>query len=1147
MKPKFRRFVKNALPSLIVVPALMSIASAAVIVPDSLGNVLVTSNFSGASTVTATGGSTSPFSVTIVSGASLTGDAVLQNGVTVSVNNYTINNSGSLNVAQRGIQSSSGNLIINNLSGGLIQGGNDGIHFDVDGGTIVNDGTIAGITGSYSDGIKGQDGMSITNNNSISGRQQGIDVGDELQLTNSFEATITGTNRAGVEAGDEASIENYGDISSSNNNGVDVGNDAEIYNYTTYDEEEEIAIGGGSIVGIDGDGITAGDSLYVVNEKLGVINGEAGNGIDAGDGAEVFNNFGASITGSIEGVSVGSGLYLENSGEITGVCNDGINALDGATIYNYSSGVITGEDGDGIDIDDIENNNALAPDLVLADAVIAPASTITNYGDIYGESEAGIDGSEAVQTVNNYGYISGAEDGALILFGGNDVTNLYYGSVIDGDIDNGDGDDTINFYSGASSSFDDNNIVFGSVYDTETINKYQSGTAFIGGIDDSEEVYANTINVYAGGLIINGDVFGLDGNAYINAGGGEIGGTGTWDADIDISNGGGISAGAVPIAIAGEVNTEGMGTAAAPGAIPPVFVDLYPEESVGTLTITGDVSHLIEFDVIAPAIAQGDIFVPLGSTYIREDIISQAPIIDGVNSDLIVQNGEGNSYDVTGAAIHISPTDVNQTLTDGNYTIIDSDMPILGFNSIGPIGVVFSQTATETGPFFANRGGPLARGGIQGDYVSYNTVLGNYFSTLTTTDPADNNEEGLPFGLAVEGPLVINGNSNLVVVVQHEFAGLPGLTPNQAALGGALDALAGSPDPLIQDFIASLDLSDLATVQASLADLDPGRQLGLTSSIVNSNYRLHRLTQEHLFGVRNGGETMTETAPSTTDAKGAIVPGATTTRTTGRGNAWGSASYDSQDYDAAGNLSDYDGDTGSFTAGFDWRLAPQFVLGVVLDGSKSSFDGQGFSSDIDSFRGAVYGTWGESKGLYSDFLLGYGDHGLDSTRALGGVLAGVGSSDTDATSVQAMWTIGYTMGDDKIKHGPFAGFEYQNVSVDGFTEAGPLPVTVAGYDVDSLRALIGYRVNANFGMFRPYATVAYAHEFEDGANRATAIIGGTPFSVTGAEQSSAFLISVGSGISLMPALSLDVGYRGEIATDDGLSSHGGSVGLNYSF
>jgi hypothetical protein len=168
MKPKFRRFVKKALPSLVVVPALMNIASAAVIIPDTLGNVLVPGNFSGAATVTAIGGSTRPFSVTIVSGASLTGDA---------------------------------GLVIDNLAGALIQGGNRGIHFDVTGGNIVNSSTIAGITGSDSDGIEGLNGMTISNNHSIAGRQKGIVVGDELDPLNRFAATITGTDRHGVSVG----------------------------------------------------------------------------------------------------------------------------------------------------------------------------------------------------------------------------------------------------------------------------------------------------------------------------------------------------------------------------------------------------------------------------------------------------------------------------------------------------------------------------------------------------------------------------------------------------------------------------------------------------------------------------------------------------------------------------------------------------------------------------------------------------------------------------------------------------------------------------------------------------------------------------------------------------------------------------------
>ena len=271
--------------------------------------------------------------------------------------------------------------------------------------------------------------------------------------------------------------------------------------------------------------------------------------------------------------------------------------------------------------------------------------------------------------------------------------------------------------------------------------------------------------------------------------------------------------------------------------------------------------------------------------------------------------------------------------------------------------------------------------------------------------------------------------------------------------------------------------------------------------------------------------------------------------TTSTYNVWGTYSHDWQDYSADNSRSDYDGDTDAFTAGIDWRMSPNLVLGLVLDGSTSSFDGTGNSSDIDSFRGAIYGTWGESMGLYSDFLVGYGTHNMDMSRSYGGVLSGFGSKgSSDATSFQALWTVGYTMGDDCIKHGPFAGLEYQNVNVDNFSEKGPLPLSVGDYDVDSFRGLIGYRMNARAGKFSPYASIAYAHEFDDNGVRVKASFDGNPFSVSGDDQGSAILLTAGTGYSLTESLTMDVGYRGELAVDNnGIDSHGGSIGLNYSF
>jgi outer membrane autotransporter protein len=660
-------------------------------------------------------------------------------------------------------------------------------------------------------------------------------------------------------------------------------------------------------------------------------------------------------------------------------------------------------------------------------------------------------------------------------------------------------------------------------------------------------VFTNAINVSGGGLVINGDIFALNevparlangdfdesAKTFVSlSNGGTLDGTGVWNIDIALGDGG-ISAGATDILLSGGGNSVEPALRSTQNA-------QLTNDAVGTLTLNGRVAQSLEIIPITPPngpLAAATAIVP-PLTHVRVDIIPQTPIRNGINSDLIVQQGAGNTFDLTGVGIRIAPTDINRTLTEGRYTVIDSDSPLLGVGALGPVAVDFSPAAVETGRFKATQSGRN----------NQNTVLAGYFVTVETADPVTPVVTGEAPGLAAAEVIQNDPNdSDLILNIQHDFEGLPGLSSVQSQIGAALDRLVGSDNPLIQDFIAALDYSDLAAVQATLAGLDPSATLGLATSVVNSNYRLHRLTQEHLAAIRGTGRQVSEPGASTTDAKGGMVTGTPTSRTIGRGNAWGSLSYDGQDFEGPSSVRDFDGDAGSFTAGVDWLIAPQFVLGIVLDGSKSDLDGNGFSSDVDSFRGAIYGTWGESMGFYSDFLLGFGNHNLDSKRGPSGILLDSANSDTDANSVQALWTIGYTIGNDQVRHGPFAGLEYQQVDVDGFTQSGPIPVEVGDYDIDSVRALIGYRVNASYGRFRPYASIAYAHEFEDGDTRVTASLAGESFSISGAELSSAVLLTVGTGYAVNDSLTFDIGYRGEIATDDGISSHGGSLGLNYAF
>ncbi len=1086
MKPRYRFFLKSALPALIVLPMLsqsVRAGSSRIINPDAAGDVNVAGDYDELNgtdwTVAATGGNASPFMVTIGQGASLTGDLSRTSVVEVSSGYYTIENSGSLNGSGYGISSYAGDTTIINHEGALIQGNWDAISFEGREKISLFD-TVDTVSGT----------ASVTNHGEITGMGNGIFGGADLTVVNGETGRITGQRGAGIYAVDTLTLTNQGSIIGASDSMIP---SARI--------PGPIFFKGGSAVFARGD-------AEITNS--GTITGDNGHGV------YVYGKLALTNSGTIHGNGAGFGdvKFIEAEEPPTVAFGTGVLAGNQTTITNNPGGVISGSlNGIWIFNNELEIGRTLAPT-----PAIDLSSTIINHGLISGVEGTGILGSDEQETVNNdNGRITGAI-AAIDLAGGNDIINLGFGSVVQGDIAGGEGTDVIHFTSGSESVSDESNIVHGNVGGIETINKTGSGFAFIGGAGESFNVFTDTINVSSGGLIINGNLASLsEGKTVVNlSGGGRLDGTGTWNADLTVTDGG-FSAGGTNSALEGEggpVVLSSPKTAASAGSF----------DSVGTLTLNGNFN--VETDITTPPIPMAQ---PVSSPiYIREDILPGKPIVDGVNSDLIVQNGVGNTFNVAGMDIRLAPTDINLTLTDGTYTIVDSDSPLAGVGKIGQIGILFGANAPDTGEFVASESGENNR----------NTVLGKYFSTIATGDPAAE---------VLEKASGNPQNSNLLVKVKHDYQGLPGLTDNQAGFAAAIDAAVDSPNAQIQDFVAALDYSNLDTVQATLATLDPGKTMGLADIVVNSNYRLHRLTQDHLAAVRGSSREIAEAAAPVKDAKGAIVESAPVTRTTGRGNGWGSVSYDGQDYDAPGNPADFDGDSGSFTAGVDWLVAPQLVLGVVLDGSKGNYDGQGSDSDVDSLRGAVYGTWGGGLGFYSDFLAGYGSHDLDSDVDAAGVLTRKVTSSTEADSLQALWTAGYAMGDARLKHGPFGGFEYQSVDVDGYTQGGQLPVQVKGFDVDSLRALFGYRVSANLGTFRPYASAVYAHEFEDGKNSATATFLGNSFKVSGAEQGSALLIGIGTGIAINESLTLDVGYRGDIAVDDGLTSHGASLGLNYSF
>ncbi|BCU76966.1 autotransporter domain-containing protein [Luteolibacter sp. LG18] len=1146
MKPKFLRLAKTALPALIVFGSAQ-ILHGAIIVPDTPGNVFVPGNYNGglaaADSIAASGGTTPPYTVTVANGAILTGNAG-GDVVVVTSANYTINNAGQLTGSGgRGIGAAGFGIDVINtgtISGGagnsavsagsigtltnssLIRGDNTGIFvtgnattitnnlggiiqgdFNADGfgngirvggalNSLTNRGTISGVSGVVVVGNALIDNYSsITGNAGFGG--DGVNVGGDALLTNYLGATITGAAN-GVVVGANSDVLTYGSITGNGGSGVVAGNGSTVNTLTTYDVLTSLPIAGGSITG-SVHGVSGGNGLIVTNTSLGTITGNGGNGILALDSANIINDSTASITGSVGGINAQNSLILNNSGSVTGNGGDGVHAQDSGSVTNNLGATISGTVA-GVWLDDsatVVNNGTITGGT--GDGVrVSDNSTVTNTGSISGTTGIQAFAGGGTFSLTNSSTITGtggtAIDGAI---SGIDTLNLNSGSTVTGAIITRGGADIINLTSGASSSLVNGAINMG--LGNDTLNLINGQTA-IGGATirvTGLVSFTETINKSnAGVAFLNGGanvntVNITGGGLYIN---GPVDGNTTSQATI---NAGGSALGGTGTWDANIALTAGGFSA---GSVP-ITLDAVPTNAIGQLNLTGNVTH-------SPG------------SFIRWDVAPQTAVNNGVNSDLIVQTG-ANTYNVNGANIRIAATNINQAIGNGTYTVVDSASGIVNFGTMGALGVQFNGNIVDSGPFFASESGANAT----------TTVLTNFFTTAALAD----------------------GGTNIVLTVQHNFAGLPGITPNQASLGAALDASVNTPNPLVQDFIAALDYSNLATVQASLAAIDPSTYLALTASVVNSDYTLHRQIGDRLAGLRDsdegGGLYRTQVS-----AKGGMAPSApASVSSSGPFNVWGGLSYDWQDYSGPTSLSDYDGNVSAFTVGIDYRVSPNFVIGALLNGSKSDLDYTGGSSDIDSLRGAIYATLGGSTGWYSDALVGYGNHSIDASRSLGGVLVGASGANFDANSVQALWTVGYTFDAGSFKHGPFAGVEYQNIDADGFTAGGPFPIGISSYSVDSLRGLIGYRIKGACGRFSPYASAAYAHEFEDGGNTALATLpNGAPFSVVGPELNSAILLTAGTGISLTPALILDIGYRGEISTEsEGLDSHGGSIGLNYNF
>jgi outer membrane autotransporter protein len=252
------------------------------------------------------------------------------------------------------------------------------------------------------------------------------------------------------------------------------------------------------------------------------------------------------------------------------------------------------------------------------------------------------------------------------------------------------------------------------------------------------------------------------------------------------------------------------------------------------------------------------------------------------------------------------------------------------------------------------------------------------------------------------------------------------------------------------------------------------------------------------------------------------------------------------------NAPGYDLSTGGMTFGVDYRVCPNFAIG--LTGGYAHTNAELVNNgdlEVDGGKIGLYAT-AFGGGFYVDTAAigGFNDYDIDRTALLGSA-----HGSTDGAEFTALVAGGYDWKIGGLSIGPVANFQYTYVSFDDFTENGSLaPLKFNSQNADSIRTSVGLKTSYDWKvgsvLVRPELRAAWQHEFGD---REYSIVSrfangaGSSFTVNGpAIGRDSLLIGAGTAVLLNDRVSVYAYYDGELARTN-YSSNNVSAGVRVNF
>jgi autotransporter-associated beta strand protein len=1136
-----------------------------------------------------------PAGVTIFSNSATAGNVVINNDggavtngaggiteftLTSTAGNAAINNNGgTVSGATGGAtdflgNSTAGNATITN-NGGEVSGATGGItdftqNSSAGNATIINNGsTISGVVGGitgFSDASTAGSATITNNGGAVSGATGGNT--EFLQTTTAGSAAIT--NNGGTASGAGGGITGFSNSSTAanatiTNNGGKVGGAAggvTAFTDTATAANASITNNGGTVSGANG-----GSTLFTSTSTAGnaTITNNGGSTAGANGGSTEFGNTStagsATITanGGTGGGTGGSILFLNSSdGGTARAITNGNGSLD-----------ISGLTSAGMGIGSIEGSG--------------------NY--FLGSKSLTVGGNNLSTTVSGViqdGGFSGGTGGSITKIGTGTLTltgdNTYSGgtTISAGTLQIGNGGTT----GSITGNVLDNGVLAFNRSDSVTFGAVISGTGSLTQAGAGVTILTGN-NSYSGGTTINAGTLQLGNGGTTGSITGNVVDNGTLTFDRSDS-----------VTFAGVVSGTGSLTQAGSGVTILTGKNSYTGGttiSAGTLQIgnggtTGSITgNVLDNGVLA---------------FNRSDSVTFGGVISGTGS--LVKQGTG-TLTLPGANPYTGTTTINagSLIVDGSIasqqTFVNGGAFLGGRGTIGGnlsnSGMVgpgdspgtltvsnnYVQTSAGTlriqiGGLAANQhdllavNGHVTLGGTlhivrlgnftlqPGNQVVFLTAQQGISGTFNTV------QNDFATGTTVKGTLIISGNELQLTGQQSSFTTLPGvtLTPNQLAVANMLNSAVG--DPRAAALIAFLNSQPVANLPHDYDLIAPTQITSINATAVSvgrvqvSNIS-GRLANIHAgsTGFSSAGFALSGAASSAGGFAGVSGPegksGPPVFAST-PSNRWGvflTGLGEFTNVDSTSTAPGYDVNTGGFTLGVDYRVTPNFAIGLTAGYAHTSvgIDSPGGSIDVNAGKIGMYATI-FGNGFYLDAAVSGGPSGYTTRRT---ALQGTANGSTNGGDVDILVAGGYDWQKGNLTIGPTASFQFSYVGLSSFTETGSLaPLQFPDQNTESERTAFGakatYEWKAGGITVLPQVSAAWQHEFGSTEYSVVASLAsgaGNTFSVSGPHIGrDSILVGAGATFILNERVSTYIYYDGEFARTNYLSNNV-SGGVRISF